>query len=109
MKRHCKSAPRHTYTNNRRGPKPAARPPNSHQRRNVKNNSKFILYPPKYNTITILIKVIKNVNKAIKGGKNNSNDKHGRTILCIGDSFTSGYRGKNLNGENLKKVHTLNF
>merc|ERR1711991_641462 len=49
LKRHCKSAPRHTYTNNRRGPKPAARPPNSHQRRNVKNNSKSILYPPKYN------------------------------------------------------------
>ena len=48
LKRHCKSAPRHTYTNNRRGPKPAARPPNS-QRRNVKNNSKSILYPPKYN------------------------------------------------------------
>ena len=110
LKRHCKSAPRHTYTNNRRGPKPAARPPNSHQRRNVKNNSKSILYPPKYNNDNNTNKSNKkNVNKATKGGKNNSNDKHGQTILCIGDSFTSGYRGKNLNGENLKKSPYFKF
>ena len=108
LKRHCKSAPK--YTKKHPGPKrPTRLPPNLQKRnKNKKDSSNSILYPTYVeNGNNVNKKDVKNA--TLNDYRQATKQKDGCIILCVGDSFTSGNRGKNIDGEHFKKCPYFKF
>lgn len=112
LKRYCKSAPR-TWRSSKAN-KAAIRPPHQNGTKNpsnsMKNNSSSILYPrlSKDDSASKRLNV-RRESQYRQTKKSNGSAADGCAILCIGDSFTSGKRGRGTNGVRLKNAPYFKF